>query len=95
MKRYCRYQDGKPPVTVPTIHLNGTSREAILDGIAATIRAIDRALDLLCQSAPNARDYYPQGPGAFEQAHREHAKRAERLRSVRDELQTIAESIGN
>ena len=44
----------------------------------------------LVEAAPNGRDYYPLGDAALRQAEAEHRSRADRLRSVRDELQALS-----
>lgn len=77
----------------PTIHLNGTSRDELICGYIAAMEAIQAAIDKLCSTAPNSRDYYTQGDGAFRKAAIEHASRVRRLEAVRLELQEIAEAI--
>lgn len=49
----------------------------------------------VAEAAPNARDYYPQGPTAHQAAVREHTSRLERLESVRRELEALAEAIAD
>ena len=78
---------------VPTIHLNGTSRQELLDGYVVALSAVCDALIAVGKSYPNGRDYYVQGPDATHKAMEEHRSRLERLKSVRDELNTIAEEI--
>lgn len=78
---------------VPTIHLNGTSKERLLEDIEEAHQAICFAIEKLSASGPNERDYYPQGSAIFEQARTEHCSRLERLLSVRKELETLAEAI--
>lgn len=77
----------------PTIHLNGTSRDRLFEGIADAAGALRAALRAMDDASPNARDYYPQGPEAYGEAAKEHAARVERIRSVLSELETIAEAI--
>lgn len=79
----------------PTIHLNGTSGSALYDMNVAAAQAMQHALVALGDAAPNARDYYPQGPGAFEAARREHEHRVERLRAVYHELMDLIEAISD
>jgi hypothetical protein len=81
------------PMTVPTIHLNGTARDSLLDAHCEAGRAVRVALDAIELAAPNPRDYYPQGDDAFASAKREHADRVGRLRSVLVELEALAEAI--
>jgi hypothetical protein len=75
----------------PTIHLNGTSAEALLDGYADACAALLASERALAACAPNARDYYVQGPEAFALAQQRHYQRADRLQSVRTELAMLAE----
>ncbi len=70
----------------PTIHLNGTSKNDLAQGYCLANEAVRSAMNKLAESAPNARDYYPQGPGAWEKARDEHDARMEALRKVRSEL---------
>jgi len=77
----------------PTIHLNGTSEESLLDGVCEAGKAVRQAIDALYACAPNGRDYYPQGANAFALATEEHRSRIARLTSVLDELQALAEGI--
>ncbi len=80
---------------IPTIHLNGTGADALVDQLADATTALLDAERVLHAAAPNARDYYPQGPDAFRLATQEHVSRLERLRSVRLELVTICEAIAD
>lgn len=64
----------------PSIHLNGTSADALTEAYANAVAALRAAISATEQADPNARDYYPLGHGAFEQARFEHLAR---LRSLR------------
>lgn len=78
---------------VPTIHLNGTSGEALY---ALHVTACDRlrdALRALDAAAPNGRDFYVQGDHAIGEAMREHAERVSRLASVLREVSAMADEI--
>ena len=78
---------------LPTIHLNGTSQDSLLEQFADASEAVRVALQDLQQAAPHGRDYYPQGPEAFGRATAEHRKRVDALVGVRHELETIIEGI--
>lgn len=80
-------------LTVPTVHLNGTACDSLLDAHCGAGSALRAALDALELTAPNPRDYYPQGDAAFAAAKREHADRVGRLRSVLAELEALAVAI--
>lgn len=77
----------------PTIHLNGTSAEALEKQYKEVYQAVDAALNMHAQAAPHARDYYVQEDGAYEVARVEHAGRTLKLKTVRSELLEIIESI--
>lgn len=84
-------------LVLPIIHLNGTSKEALIEQHCAAGSALRAALKALSEMAPNARDYYP-APGRFEQARAQHDRRAKTLRDLYDEIEaeTIAiDEIGS
>lgn len=80
-------------LAIPTIHLNGTSRDELLKQQIEAIRAIRLATLALAAAAPNARDYYVQGNAAADIAREQHTARVAKLWEVIKELETIAESI--
>jgi hypothetical protein len=80
---------------VPTVHLNGSGRKSLLDGLERAGSALHEAIKALDDIAPNGRDYYPQGEGAFKQASAEHQVRVARLAGVLHELSQIAEAIAD
>ena len=73
--------------------MNGTSKDRLGEQYLEASNAVRVALKQLGESAPNARDYYPQGDQAFSRARKEHIARLEKLTSVRQELEEILESI--
>ena len=52
----------------PTIHLNGTEQDALMDAVCQAGLAVGAAMRKVAAMAPNARDYYPQGPDAISRA---------------------------
>lgn len=78
---------------VPTIHLNGTSKAALLDDLGEAAVAIDAAYRAVKQTAPNGRDYYPQGPLALGAALAEHEDRLRRLDAVKAEIEALMDAI--
>jgi len=78
---------------LPTIHMNGTSARALRWGYCNAISAIHDALEALACTAPNSRDYYPQGHDACITADREHDARTCALIKVLNELQVLAEHV--
>lgn len=77
----------------PTIHLNGTSGEALLDQVTTAAQAAQELLRALFAASPNGRDYYPQGPDALRQAETEYRSRVARVQSVLTELDKFALAI--
>jgi len=78
---------------IPTIHLNGSSGERLLEQYTAASDAVRKAIDALCDVDFNARDYYVQGSDVPQAAQREHLARIEALKKVRLELAAIVEGI--
>ncbi len=76
----------------PTIHLNGTAAQSLLDGYCDAANATLAALEAVARTAPNARDY-PQGPEVYCVARAEHDSRLARLRAVLAELNELAEAV--
>jgi hypothetical protein len=80
-------------LTLPTVHLNGTSRDTLLDGYLAARDALQLAMDAVQAAAPNARDYMQ--PSGYALATEEHAVRWTRLADTAGELSTLAEHISS
>jgi hypothetical protein len=78
---------------IPTIRLNGTSPRSLIEGLDAAYHALDAACRALRATAPNARDYYVQGPHAIKDATQEYMSRIERVRSVQDEIESLISAI--
>jgi hypothetical protein len=80
-------------LAIPTIHLNGTSREQLLEDLSDAIHAMHEAGRALAKACPNRRDYYVQGPDATKRAMDQHEARMNKLREVVRELEQIAFAI--
>lgn len=79
-------------LAVPTIHLNGTSKDELLGQVLRAATAVGEALEALREAAPNERDYYPQF-GGWKQAVEQHGARCDRLADVNEELNQLAIAI--
>ena len=81
----------------PTIHINGTHKDTLLDAHCDAMTAIRKAMDAMEEIAPNGRDYYIQDPSmsALRVAQSEHNVRVNHLRAVLAELEEIAEHIAD
>ena len=55
-------------LVLPTIHLNGTGAKMLAEGYEQAERKLSDFIDAFCNIEFNARDYYPQGPEAYEAA---------------------------
>ena len=78
---------------IPTVHLNGTDRKSLLEQNHQAARAVADAMEALGAAAPNARDYYIQGAGAFGEVAKEHRARVRKLTDVLSELNEIVEYL--
>ncbi len=85
--------DGKPAVISPTVHLNGTGKNSLAEDYDNAREAVRKAMEQIQQIEFNARDYYVQGDGAWEQACAEMKERLLSLQRVSDELLAIMEGI--
>ena len=80
-------------LAVPTLHLNGTSKERLIEPLADAYDKLEAAYQALKQAGPNGRDYYPQGDGAFAEASRQHMARLLGIDEVKASIQAIIEAI--
>jgi hypothetical protein len=69
----------------PIVHLNGTSREELIELRCKTYAAINDAYAVLKRMAPNGRDYYPE-PGLMDLAVAQHTRRMQTLDDLLKEL---------
>lgn len=70
--------------TLPTIHLNGTGADSLYREYRAVRKAVSAAADALAAATFNQRDFYPQQPGAWDQARAERAEAFRLLQQVSD-----------
>ena len=79
-------------MTLPIVHMNGTSARDLTEGYAEAARAVSEAMEAMAKNAsPNGRDYYcsPQG-NAIDCAIAEHRARMVKLNEVKTELNALA-----
>ncbi len=79
--------------TIPTIHLNGTGRKALLAEYSAAREAVEKAFDALAATTCNGRDFYPQGPEAYERARYERTEAFAHLEAVSNYLDAVLMGI--
>lgn len=78
-----------PTLTVPRVHLNGTSKKMLVETYTEAYQAIQLALSALKQVELHQRDYYIQPEGTWEVAVEQHRQRLSKLWAVAEELQDI------
>lgn len=78
---------------LPTIHKNGTGKVVLVGALLEASEALDLAYDALKATAPNGRDYYPQGAEAMRRATAEHVGRLERVAAVKREIDALMLAI--
>ncbi len=84
-----------PAYTLPTIHLNGTDAKSLMTEYHEVYKAIDRACFALAAATCNARDFYPQGPGAYERARRERDDAFLKLKEVQNLAEAWMTRVGD
>ena len=72
-------------MTLPTIHLNGTSAQELTEGYSNARLAMERAITALAKVEFNARDYYVR-QGAWSAAQLEREEMFNDLRRITNEL---------
>ena len=77
-------------MTLPTIHLNGDTAQTLTDGYSTAMIAVRDAIEVVCKTYPNGRNFYPQGPQAITAAMEEHRSRLVRLEEIAKELEELA-----
>jgi len=81
------------PLLPPTVHLNGTSKDELLNQLEAVVSALDAALAAINAAAPNGRDFYPQGPEALTNAQAAFEERILAVRRVHTDFSNLAWDI--
>lgn len=74
----------------PTVHMNGTSRADLVDGLLDARSAVVAAMGAIRAVYPNGRDYYPQGPDALRAAEKEYDERLTTLNRIANDLLLLA-----
>ena len=77
----------------PTVHLNGTSEDALQEQVKDVIRALSETMEAMSRATPNARDYYPQGSSAFELARNQRIAMWAQVEKMRGEFVAMSIAI--
>lgn len=81
--------------TLPTIHLNGTGAESLFYEYNNAWRALKAARAALAETTCNARDFYPQGDGIWQDARFERAEALSNLDDVISFVEAWVEHTNN
>ncbi len=79
-------------IILPIVHMNGTSRQELLQLRKDLYRAIGQAQHALAEMSPNGRDYYPE-KGRLQKAIDQHARRHNMLHDLKAEILMEAELL--
>jgi len=74
---------------IPTIHLNGNSKEKLLEYYNNAYNAVDEAIGVFQEIDFHKRDYYPQGDEAWDAAVEAHQEARNNLLQTRLYLKKI------
>ncbi len=81
-------------LAIPTVHLNGTSRNELLEQVRNAYTALQDAINVMCKAAPHGRDYYPQTSDApYELARTQHYNRITKIEEVMKEYLQMYKEI--
>jgi hypothetical protein len=80
-------------LVTPTVHLNGTTGQYLLDQQLKVIHALRDVLTVMSQAYPNARDFYPQGEGMALEAFEAYNERRMIISKMIAEYETIAINV--
>ena len=72
--------------TLPTVHINGSGGGTLLDGYRNAYRALEEAIDKFHDIEFHARDYYAQGPDAFNNAKADRDAQLAKLKEIKSYL---------
>jgi hypothetical protein len=81
------------PITLPTIHMNGTSRKSLQEGYDKADDSLHTFIDDWQQTECNARDYYVQGPDAYTKARDERMEINACIKKVKSYLNEMREHL--
>ena len=79
--------------TIPTIHLNGTSKDTLTVEYYTAYKAIKESINTLLDATLNGRNFYPQGSDAFYQASEERQDALSKLHQVKSYIEEMITGI--
>lgn len=82
-------------LAIPTVHMNGTSKDDLLQQLMDAASALRSARELMQKAAPNGRDYYVQNDTALRTAIQQHTDRLMKLDALVAEYEEIMEKVAD
>lgn len=76
-------------VTLPIIHMNGTSRKMLQEDYDKADDALDNFTKAFGSIEFNARDYYPGGPGCWEEALEQREEISRKIQDIQSYINAI------
>lgn len=77
----------KNDLALPSLHLNGTSKEELVQRLSEAHLSLQKAREVLAKAAPHQRDYYVQkDQGNYRRARNQHEARLQKIDDVMTEL---------
>ena len=83
----------KKTLTAPTVHLNGTTGSTLFGELHDALTAVNVAIEKVCDACPHGRDYYVEGPGAYEAARKQFNERLDALKEIAVELEALCDEV--
>ena len=80
-------------LTVPLVNLNGTSKQALLEGYQEAWEKLDEAFVAMQKIEPHGRDYQTTTAIVFERAKAQHIMRLQMLTAVQREIEMLMEEV--
>ena len=80
-------------LVTPTIHNNGTDGQELLLQVLRILDSLDLVQAAMREASPHARDYYPQGSNATEEARKAYYERYAEVNVMLEEFQALAFAI--
>jgi hypothetical protein len=82
-------------IMAPSVHINGTSKEELLNQVLDVLICLRAALEAMAKAAPHGRDYYVQTSHAIHHAISQHMYRCRTIHELVGEYQQIACKISD
>lgn len=80
-------------VCLPVVHLNGTSRETLYEGYYRAYEALRLFERELGETVFHARDYYPKGETAWEEARAQRHEVHLKLKDIKEYLKAFVNHL--